>query len=632
MSIFTSGLEVRANGSGYDIPQVGTAFTTDETNTDVFGALWGDDVDNGRRFIKGPTAPKASTVWSGTSPYIKVYYPDIGNDSFTKGDILFLVVRGWTAGGGWIEPVVSQSITDTPWQLLHQPYLGSDRPLRARRTRNGIPGNLEESFLAVWYRVIDEEIPSSNTNAQVFFNWANGNRPAYDWYQWYGQIVGYRKSPSIDGRSAFRETTFGHNHYESGDGSYGSTNTAPFTSTIHTTEDPSWMGDYETKTGVAGLNRIFFEDNFSTRWNGTEPAEAEKIKKYNKLAVSIMASANLGISPSGGTYTSTSTTQYRWRKRTGEFGAPSLIIGDSFVSDDDVYGQMTWEEYPGEPEERYKNGPSIGSISADFAEMELSFTLQGYTNHKRYSAAGFCAINGIVKFSLDSLAFPDSTSLTIYKNDIPVIYWTLHETDLDDLDAKGPLLARANGDYEGIINLTGQLGQKDAFIWDDPSGTIAGLSVKQGDYIYFDAVSARNDNESYLSLTMEGFPMNYETIMSTDLRDSGGHRMDVIRMQDFGTTYPIGGITITPADFNMTEIKYMQIQPGTAYAETAEDIAVLASQQTASAYIDAVTGETYWKINVFVPDPETGLPVELAEGAPLEFPEGLSPTIMVLGA
>ena len=126
--------------------------------------------------------------------------------------------------------------------------------------------------------------------------------------------------------------------------------------------------------------------------------------------------------------------------------------------------------------------------------------------------------------------------------------------------------------------------------------------------------------------------MQYTTIMSTDLRDSGGHRMDIIQMEDFGTTYPVGGLVITPADFGMSEIKYMQIQPGTAYAETELAAAVLASQQTASAYVDTDTGEQYWKINVFVPDPDTGLPVELPAGSPLEFAPGLTPTIMVLGA
>ncbi len=103
-------------------------------------------------------------------------------------------------------------------------------------------------------------------------------------------------------------------------------------------------------------------------------------------------------------------------------------------------------------------------------------------------------------------------------------------------------------------------------------------------------------------------------------------------MTDFGTTYPIGGLSFTASDFGMNEITYMQIQASTAYVETEGGAAVLASQQTVSSYVDAITGEVTWKVNVFVPDPETGLLVELAEGSPLTFPEGLKPTLMVMGS
>jgi hypothetical protein len=75
----------------------------------------------------------------------------------------------------------------------------------------------------------------------------------------------------------------------------------------------------------------------------------------------------------------------------------------------------------------------------------------------------------------------------------------------------------------------------------------------------------------------------------------------------------------------------MSIQSITAYQDSPSSPAVVASRAVASKYIDAVTGEQYWKVHVFIPNPENGKFEELPDGTSLASPEEMRPAIMIVG-
>lgn len=675
MSNFTNGGLAASYGSGVigkideNGPESLFMFGSPGTLEDKLHIYWGEDKNNSRKFFSGVRSIKQSVKWEGGSVLngakakLKAYYPDV-SEGIAPGDILFLVATGNTYGGSFLEAEVnpptqpndSGSVSSADgWTRLDsftnssyhsEIFDGYMRTVSPTTTSGGTdlprattgPYCVNKSFMSVWYKIADSSASSGNY-AEVKFNWnfsEGGIQPAYDYWNVSAFIFGYRKANRTD--YGFTELDFvpnsdEYNEYEALPGGFNVYNS---------------LGEYVPENEPYSFSPWQPEGQAALSHRGLDPERIgyDEIKWYNKLAVSIIAATDVAVTnwQYNNATSLSSDNPNGWVKRYSTcYYGPSIIIGDAFMdrtNSEGMNGFTTyWENWrPDNDTGPGKDGPvPVGLGSSKFNVMTAGFSILGYNAHKEATASGICSVNGLLKFIPDSLAFPDSSSLTIFKNGSAVIEYDLSWNAIDNNDRNyGSVSSNATVEhihYKEALKFNANLSNlSQAFLWEDGSGVNTGLAVKPGDLITILARSAKNDNETFIDLTIEGFPMQYKTIMSTDLRDSGGHRMDIIQMEDFGTTYPVGGLVITPADFGMTNIKYMQIQSGTAYSETAEDIAVLASQQTASAYLDPDTGETYWKINVFVPDPETGLPVELASGAPLEFPVGIQPTIMVLGA
>ena len=130
--------------------------------------------------------------------------------------------------------------------------------------------------------------------------------------------------------------------------------------------------------------------------------------------------------------------------------------------------------------------------------------------------------------------------------------------------------------------------------------------------------------------------MYYETLMESDLRDSGGHVIKVIRITDFNRSYTMGGIVIDPSMFGMNKIEFMHLQAIAAYQDDPSQPAVVASMQTAQKFAqpegDPYYGYEYWKLFIFIPDPETGVLNQITDGAPLEFPPEMRVVLMLTGS
>lgn len=54
--------------------------------------------------------------------------------------------------------------------------------------------------------------------------------------------------------------------------------------------------------------------------------------------------------------------------------------------------------------------------------------------------------------------------------------------------------------------------------------------------------------------------LSFETISSTDLRDSDGNQMIIAKITELAGTYETGGIVIRPEDLGFSQIQYMSIQ------------------------------------------------------------------------
>lgn len=126
--------------------------------------------------------------------------------------------------------------------------------------------------------------------------------------------------------------------------------------------------------------------------------------------------------------------------------------------------------------------------------------------------------------------------------------------------------------------------------------------------------------------------MQYEELMNSDLRDSGGHQVMIVRIASFDQNYTMGGLVLNAADFGLESIEFIHLQSITALQDSAETPAVIASMQTAMKFADAETGAEYWKLFVFVPDTENGGFMELPDGSAMEFPPELRIVLMLTGA
>lgn len=129
----------------------------------------------------------------------------------------------------------------------------------------------------------------------------------------------------------------------------------------------------------------------------------------------------------------------------------------------------------------------------------------------------------------------------------------------------------------------------------------------------------------------------YDLVTASDLRDSAGHTMKLIRLKGFTGTYEVGGVIIDPEWFDLSEITFMTAEPSTAmpFSGPGEPWSLVST--TSIMRVDQgianggdATGIFEWRILPFLYDGTAFN--ELADGSTLEFPEGLENIILLVGA
>jgi hypothetical protein len=131
--------------------------------------------------------------------------------------------------------------------------------------------------------------------------------------------------------------------------------------------------------------------------------------------------------------------------------------------------------------------------------------------------------------------------------------------------------------------------------------------------------------------------VDYNLITASDLRDSAGHTMKLIKLNGFIGTYEIGGVVLDPQWFDLREITFMTAEPTTGMPLSGPSEpwslvtinSIMRVDQGIANGGDA-TGIFEWRIIPFLYDGTSFN--ELADGSSLAFPEGLETIILLVGA
>lgn len=131
--------------------------------------------------------------------------------------------------------------------------------------------------------------------------------------------------------------------------------------------------------------------------------------------------------------------------------------------------------------------------------------------------------------------------------------------------------------------------------------------------------------------------LDYDLITASDLRDSDGHTMKLIKLNGFTGTYETGGVVIDPDWLDLSEIVFINSQAATSMpisgpGEPWSIVALTTIMKTDQGIVTTGTanGVTEWRILPFLYDGTTFN--ELADGSPLAFAEGFESIILVVGA
>lgn len=131
--------------------------------------------------------------------------------------------------------------------------------------------------------------------------------------------------------------------------------------------------------------------------------------------------------------------------------------------------------------------------------------------------------------------------------------------------------------------------------------------------------------------------VSYDLIISTDLRDSGGHKTKIVKLNSFTGTYNTGGIVLDPSWFDFNEIVTVVTQPTSAYplSGVGEPWTLIGFNHVIKvdqgvANDGVANGVSEWRILPFITDGTTFN--ELADGQSLTFPTGIEPIVIIIGS
>ena len=131
--------------------------------------------------------------------------------------------------------------------------------------------------------------------------------------------------------------------------------------------------------------------------------------------------------------------------------------------------------------------------------------------------------------------------------------------------------------------------------------------------------------------------LDYDLLTASDLRDSDGHTMKLIKLNGFVGTYESGGAVIDPDWVDLSEITFISAQPVTAMPFAGADEPWSLVSMTSIMRVDqgiangeAATGVFEWRILPYLYDGTAFN--ELADGSSLEFADGFESIILLVGA
>ena len=131
--------------------------------------------------------------------------------------------------------------------------------------------------------------------------------------------------------------------------------------------------------------------------------------------------------------------------------------------------------------------------------------------------------------------------------------------------------------------------------------------------------------------------IDYDLLTASDLRDSDGHTMKLIKLNGFTGTYESGGVVIDPDWLDLSEITFISAQPTTAmpFAGPGEPwslvsmVSIMRVDQGIANGEDA-TGIFEWRMLPYLYDGTAF--TEVADGSSLDFPDGFESIILLVGA
>lgn len=131
--------------------------------------------------------------------------------------------------------------------------------------------------------------------------------------------------------------------------------------------------------------------------------------------------------------------------------------------------------------------------------------------------------------------------------------------------------------------------------------------------------------------------VSYDLILSTDLRDSGGHSTKIVKLNSFTGTYSTGGIILYPEWFGFNEIEAIIAQPTSAYplSGAGEPWTLIGFNHIVKVdqgIVDSgsANGLSQWRLLPFITNGSSY--EELADGQSLTFPDGIEPIVIIVGA
>lgn len=132
--------------------------------------------------------------------------------------------------------------------------------------------------------------------------------------------------------------------------------------------------------------------------------------------------------------------------------------------------------------------------------------------------------------------------------------------------------------------------------------------------------------------------VNFEFVAESDLRDSAGHTMRLVKLNGFEGTYATGGVILNPEWFGLSELLFLTAEPTTSLPLSGPTEPWTLISFNSLMRVDQglanggdPTGVYEWRLLPFITDGQGGWS-EVADGDELNFPAGFEVVLLLVGA